>query len=49
MAAGSTDKPDEAATPCTPENGMTAAMAPDSGSHAIIQANTSLRSEIISM
>ena len=49
MAAGIPDNPDEVATPCTPENGMTAAMAPDSGSHAIIQTNTSLRSKIICM
>ncbi|MBL0124398.1 MAG: hypothetical protein IPP88_17280 [Betaproteobacteria bacterium] len=40
---------DATAPPGIPEIGMTAAMAPENGSHAIIQTKVSLRREFINM
>ena len=49
MSAGIPDILGEAAPPGIPEIGMTAAMAPDRGSHASIQTNTNLRGKLMSM
>ena len=48
-AANLSEALEEPATPGIPEIPMTAAMAPDTGSHASIQINTTLRREFMGM